>query len=562
MLQDNKSSSDDERIDEEARILREVQGEKWYIKLKTYSTLSGPGWLQSALTLGGGSLASSLYLGVLTGYSMLWLQPVALILGIVMLCALGYVTLATDQRPLAAINEHINPVLGWGWAIGSILACLVWIMPQFSLANGVIQQNLLPAYFGPDTALGETGSKLIVSALAFAIALSVTWNYGKGGRGVRIYEMLLKGLVGIIVLAFIGVVIRLMFVDGAIEWGAVFAGYIPNPSLLFRPADGFSPFLAELSETSAEYWSSLVVSRQQEVIAAAISAAVGINATFLFAYSMLHRRWGTEYQGLMKFDLSTGMLIPFMLATSCIIIAGTSQFHTIPQPGFFGQGNVQWEPTEQQVNEYNLLLKGRVLHELGEELFFSEEQIAGYVEKLGYAEQQMAAILVTRDAFDLATSLQPLLGGAFSSIVFGVGVLGMALSTISIHMLICGLVLCEILKVSYKSRAFRVGIMIPFVGVVGSFFWDQAYFWLAIPASVITLMLLPIAYVAFFLMLNNKAIMGVHLPKGGSRVVWNTLMILVIILVGTASIYMLWQYGGMWGIGALGLFLLAIAVFD
>ena len=35
---------------------------------------SGPGWLQGAITLGGGSLAGSLYLGVLGGYSLLWLQ--------------------------------------------------------------------------------------------------------------------------------------------------------------------------------------------------------------------------------------------------------------------------------------------------------------------------------------------------------------------------------------------------------------------------------------------------------------------------------------------------------
>ena len=56
--------------------------------LALYTRLSGPGWLQSAITLGGGALASALYLGVLTGYSMLWLQPVAMLLGIVMLTRL------------------------------------------------------------------------------------------------------------------------------------------------------------------------------------------------------------------------------------------------------------------------------------------------------------------------------------------------------------------------------------------------------------------------------------------------------------------------------------------
>ncbi len=52
------------------------------------------------------------------------------------------------------------------------------------------------------------------------------------------------------------------------------------------------------------------------------------------------------------------------------------------------------------------------------------------------------------------------------------------------------------------------------------------------------------------------------MPKRSSRIIWNILMILVITLVGTASIYMLWQYAGIWGIGVLGLFLILIAVFE
>jgi len=561
MAHDDKLSKEDNiRYDEEARILKEVQGKKWHVRLRTYFKLSGPGWLQSALTLGGGSLTSSLYLGVLAGVSMLWLQPLAMLLGIIMLAALGYATLATDQRPLYAINEHINPVLGWGWAIASILACVVWVMPQFALANGVVQQNLLPDYLGTGTALGNLGSTILISALLLIVTLGVTYNYGKGSRGVRIFEMLLKGIVAIIVIAFIGVVIRLMFVAGSIDWGPVAAGFVPNPSLIFRPADGFLPMLDMLSESSAGYWSDLIVSRQQEVMAAALSSAVGINATFLFAYSMLRRKWGTEYKGMMKFDLATGMLIPFMLATSCIVIAGTSQFHTVPQPGFLGEEQVEWEPDQRQVNEFNRLLEGLVIHELGEGVELSEQQMNRHVEELSDNDRRMAATLVTRDAFDLAKSLQPLLGGFFSSFIFGIGVLGMAISTITLHMVICGFVICEIMKVSYSSWYFKAGILIPTVGVLGPFFWDQALFWLAIPTSVITLMLLPIAYVTFFLMLNNKAIMGDYMPAGTKRWIWNILLVLVIVLVGSASFYMLWQYAGYWGLGVLGAFLAAVGV--
>ncbi|MEQ8835364.1 MAG: hypothetical protein RID07_01015, partial [Lacipirellulaceae bacterium] len=46
--------------------------------LGAYVRLSGPGWMQSALTLGGGTMGSSLYLGILAGVSMIWLQPFAM----------------------------------------------------------------------------------------------------------------------------------------------------------------------------------------------------------------------------------------------------------------------------------------------------------------------------------------------------------------------------------------------------------------------------------------------------------------------------------------------------
>ena len=47
------------------QLLQQARAQGRTATLSTYVKLSGPGWLQSALTLGGGSLASSLYLGIL-----------------------------------------------------------------------------------------------------------------------------------------------------------------------------------------------------------------------------------------------------------------------------------------------------------------------------------------------------------------------------------------------------------------------------------------------------------------------------------------------------------------
>ena len=187
-------------VERDRWLLRDAAGKGPLANLKVFLRLSGPGWLQSGITLGGGSLSSSLYLGVLVGFSFLWLQPVAMIVGIIMLSAIGYVAMSTPERPFQAINRHINPVLGWGWALASLLANMVWCLPQYSLASGVLQQNLMPGYLGAESGLGTTvgtwffrvfpglqgsgyevgdfGGKIIISGTILLIPVGQTEEHG------------------------------------------------------------------------------------------------------------------------------------------------------------------------------------------------------------------------------------------------------------------------------------------------------------------------------------------------------------------------------------------------
>src|SRR5690606_26034557 len=96
------------RVEQDRQLILDARERGTAAKVGAYVKLSGPGWMQSAITLGGGSLAGSLYLGVLAGNHLMWLQPLAMVLGIVMLSAIGYVTLSTGERPFQAINNHIN----------------------------------------------------------------------------------------------------------------------------------------------------------------------------------------------------------------------------------------------------------------------------------------------------------------------------------------------------------------------------------------------------------------------------------------------------------------------
>jgi len=551
-------------VEQEKAYLQELSTQPMPTRLKGYIRLSGPGWLQSALTLGGGSLTGSLYLGVLSGFSMLWLQPLAMILGIIMLSSIGYVTLTTGERPFRSIYKHVNPVLAWGWLIGTMLANMVWALPQYSLATGVLQQNLLPGLLGPDGAIGDFASKLIIVGSILVVTTAITWSYGSGHWGVRLYEFMLKIVVGLIVLCFAGVVFRMAMSENGIEWGSFFGGFIPDFSAIFRPADTFVPLLNQLGDQSREFWTNFIVNKQRDVLMTAFATAVGINMTFLLPYSMLTRGWGKEHRNLSIFDLSTGMFIPFVLATSFVVIASANQFYGVPQPGFVD--NLDVKPSGKQQGEFDGMITGRLKNTLktthGEETkSWTDEQWQSEMEehrtKISDNEKTLAAMLVTRDAQDLSRSLQPLFEGKlFSDLIFGFGVLAMAMSSISLLMLISGFVVCEVMEVPAVGWPFRLGTMAAATGALGPFFWTgKAAFWMAVPTSVFGLVLLPIAYLTFFLLINQKKLLGDSRLKGIKGVLANIAMFVATSIALAASSWAVWSKAGYYGIAGIALFL-------
>ncbi|MEZ5943168.1 MAG: divalent metal cation transporter [Planctomycetaceae bacterium] len=538
------------QVEKDRALLQEAAQKGPMATFWTYIRLSGPGWLQSAITLGGGSLAGSLYLGVLAGYGMMWWQPMAMIMGVIMLSAIGYVTLSTGERPFQSIKKHINPVLAWGWVIATVMANMVWCMPQFGLGVAAIRQNLAPEYLG--AAAAETEMSTIDAAntdatgeqstleerkalkadiefrqnLTCVIALlfmagTIVWFYDSGGWGIKVFEFVLKAMVAVVVISFFGVVFAL---SGKLNWGEILAGFIPQPGLFFEPAAGFAKPLAATGEFAA-YWREVIVNNQQQVMITAAATAVGINMTFLLPYSMLAKGWNKEFRGLAIFDLSTGLFIPYLLATSCVVIAAIHSFHAAPAPGY---GGAKGEPAENLRGGYEKLLDARIKNELGDEKFaaLDDAAIKQRRDALPAADKQLAAMLVQRDAGNLAQSLQPLVGDTISRYVFGIGVLGMAVSTIIILMLINGFAVCEMLNVAAKGTPRRLGaLMAGCVGALGPFLWKgDAKFWLAVPTSVFGMMLLPIAYVTFFCMMNSKSLLGDAMPTGRARIIWNVLM--------------------------------------
>ena len=562
-----------DKVRQDRDALADAQGKGPLAKLAVFTRLSGPGWLQSAITLGGGSLAGSLYIGVIGGYDMLWLQPLMMILGIVMLSAIAYVTLSTGEKPFHAINKHVNPVLGWGWLVAAMIANLVWAMPQFSLGTAAMQQNL-----GLD--LGAYSDE-VCAAILFVIAGVVIWFYDAGGWGIKLFEILLKVLVGLIVLAFFGVVIALA-TKGQLDGGAVLGGFVPDFSLLNRPADSIAPFVAASSD--AVYWESTVVSSQRDRMIAAAATAVGINMTFLLPYSMLRKGWDSKFRGLATFDLSTGLFVPFVLATSCVVIAAASQFHaqapgideetvatdltaaargnlnsymaTLELGGFDDQKTAAEDHLAAIAEAANELREAEgqgaldAARETDPTLGLGTEPMSPYnqfvAEHTTTADLQLSVFLIQRDAGALAGSLEEVTGSrTIAQTIFGLGVLGMAVSTIIILMLINGFTFTEALGVKTFGPMHRVGSYLP--GVTGALgfllLWGnaEAKFWLAVPTSRVGMILLPVAYITFFLMMNNRKLMGENKLRGGKALAANIVMVAAIVAATYGCAISLWE---------------------
>ena len=530
-------SDSNENLAREKKTLSEVNQKPLLSRWGTFAKLSGPGWLQGAITLGGGSLAGSLYLGVIGGYELLWLQPLMMIFGVLMLSVIGYVTLSTGEKPFVAINKHINPVLGWGWLVAAMLANLVWAMPQFSLGTAALQQN-----FG---ILNGNGGEYWCALFLFCVGSVVVWSYDSGSKGVKIFETILKLMVAIVVLSFFGVVVAMA---GDLDWGAIFSGFIPNFSLLSEPASKFTSIISESS--NQEYWREVILDSQRDRMVTAAATAVGINMTFLLPYSMLRKGWGKEHRGLATFDLSIGLFLPFFLATTCVVIASASQFHGKYDEGLLDSSKAT-ALTKKLEGAYN-------------------KNITAFKAKNGEGaepnkvDREIAAMLVSRDSFQLAGSLKNLTGSkVLTQTIFGIGVLGMAISTIIILMLINGFVTTEMLGAEIGGMKHKIGSILP--GITGAlgflFLWSNAdaKFWLAVPTSVFGMVLLPIAYITFFLMINSKSLMGDAIPTGNKRIVLNISMLVALIAATIGAGWSIWSKVQWIGIVAVGIFI-ALAV--
>lgn len=453
MSEEQKSSGlpmaskwDPEKIRKEEEYLQDLETKPFGQKIRGYFKMTGPAWMQSAMTLGAGSAAASVVAGAFFGYQLLWVQPIAMLLGIFMMAALSNITLTKGERGFVVVKRELHTSIAFFWALATVVSTVIWHFGQYALLGGAFwdMANVAGIENAGDTKTVETVVRFAGGFLILAINIALTWNYGGKSKGIKVYESFLSWTIRAVMAAFL-IVVVVQAVKMDVDWIGVFKGF----------------FTFSIPEGKGSV----------TTILGAIGAAVGINMTFLYPYSILAKGWGKHHKGLARFDLVMSLFVPYIILTSLIVIGMASTVH----------GN-----------------------------------LADGVTTANFKP------------IDAAQSLAVVLGGPIGRIVFDLGFIGMACGAISAHMVCCGFTVCEMFGLEYTPKRYRMFTLVPAIGILGVMI--QSPIWLPVIASALAFTMLPIAYVSFFILNNKRSYLGDAVGKGWKRIAVNAVLLVAVIL--------------------------------
>lgn len=591
---------DPQTLEEEKKALEELNRKPFLKRIAGFGKFTGPGFIQSAVTLGAGSAGGCLIAGSMFGYRLIWIQPLAMILGMFMFFAIAKQAVMLRRRPYEAMHNELHYVFAFLFGLSALLASVIWHFPQYSLAGDVANDLA-----GLVTRTRDPIPGWILGPVFLGFAIFVTWNYGKGLKGIRIYEKTLKVLVWLIVVAFALVVLKT-----GVKWKELFSGFVPR---LPRLPDG--SFDRE----------------QVNLMIALLGATIGVNQVFLYPYSVLARGWGKEHNRLAYFDLMSSLFIPFILATALVIVATSTTLH---RRGVIESGNnegdkavvvnvgtvagesnltvtfdaIVSEGIAPEVKELSCQaevtckekgqlwpLEGKkvMVTILGAAVSPEDKENAPATPPLGLEGSHrlltdrdkdgvpsagdtirydvkienkgknaltdlvfraapdantelvpgsVESRTITRNAIEAARVLAPVVGVTFGRLIFGVGMLAIALSTITVHMLMCAFIVSEMFGVEPTGWKYRLMVLTPAIGAFGVA-WKLP-FGVAVFASSTCVIFLPMAYICFMVLHNKRRFMGEAMPRGGKRAFWNVGMALAIAVV---TIFAVVKLGMMYG---------------
>jgi hypothetical protein len=288
-----------------------------------------------------------------------------------------------------------------------------------------------------------------VGALILGINVFTVFSYGSSSKGIKLYEWFLRSVIALIVLTFAIVVIAKV---GEVDWTEVGKGFIGWYGI-------------------PEYQNP----KNMTLVLGMLGAAVGINMTFLYPYSLLAKGWGKSHKALARWDLGMSMFLPFTMVTSLVIIAMTVTIH-------------------------------------------------GGVEGLRDGLKPL----------DAAKSLEGILPGFTGRVVFDLGLIAMTCTAISTHMVVCGFTFCEMLGLEYTKTRFRIFALVPAIGLLGVV--TKLPFWFPVAASAVCFAMLPIAYLLFYVLNNKESFLGDGIMKWPRREFFNILLVIALVVSVIGSV--------------------------
>jgi hypothetical protein len=129
------------------------------------------------------------------------------------------------------------------------------------------------------------------------------------------------------------------------------------------------------------------------------------------------------------------------------------------------------------------------------------------------------------------------MGDLVGRLIFPLGVLGMAAGSLVMHMLTCGAAAMEMFNLEEDSTAYRLACLIPTPAVLGVFLWSSMGPYVILPTSAFCGLLLPIAYVGWLILNNRSDYLGNDMPTGNRALVYNSAMILCVVVVISSVLY-------------------------
>lgn len=280
-------------LERQSRILERARARGFLKGLPGYVRLGGPGFIGAALTLGAGTMTSSMLAGAEFGYRTLWIYWVAAGSGLFMMAAMARFTCQGGFSIIQKQSER------HGWFMARILTGLIGLVAVAVVFNfgqvalGTHLMDSIAAIHGPG--FPQSYNWPVYILLTSGIALS----YGRArSGGTKLLEGFMKWGLGAMILCFAACLIVV-----GIDWpGAIRGTFVPwLPSGVM----GIDLFVASTA------------------------AAIGVADWVLFHYTAHAKGWRSQHEGLARVDLVAGFFVPFFVVNFLVVCVFAGTLHGV-----------------------------------------------------------------------------------------------------------------------------------------------------------------------------------------------------------------------------------------